>query len=33
VRMQLEAFDLPEVAYFLERFAPSFERTLDEISE
>src|SRR5947209_4790213 len=25
--------DMPEVEYFLTRFAPSFERTLDEISE
>lgn len=33
VRAQVEALDLPEVRYFLERFAPSFERTLDEISE
>jgi 5'-deoxynucleotidase len=24
---------MPEVEYFLEQFAPSFERTLDEISE
>lgn len=33
LRAQVESFDLPEVAYFLNRFAPSFERTLDEISE
>jgi 5'-deoxynucleotidase len=36
-RRQIEepllASPLPEVRYFLEHFAPSFERTLDEISE
>jgi 5'-deoxynucleotidase len=29
----LLASPMPEVRYFLERFAPSFERTLDEITE
>ena len=29
----LRATDVPEVRYFLERFAPSFEKTLDEITE
>lgn len=29
----VERLDLPEVQYFLERFAPAFEQTLDEISE
>jgi 5'-deoxynucleotidase len=33
LRGQVEAFDLPEIAYFLAQFAPSFEKTLDEISE
>jgi 5'-deoxynucleotidase len=36
-RRQLEAplrrSELPEVRYFLEHFAPSFERTLDELTE
>lgn len=32
VQLQVEALGMPEVAYFLERFAPSFQRTLDEIS-
>jgi 5'-deoxynucleotidase len=27
------AMDMPEVDYFLERFAPSFRKTLDEITE
>ena len=27
------AMDMPEVDYFLERFAPSFHKTLDEITE
>ena len=35
--VQLEAkaraMGMPEVDYFLERFAPSFRKTLDEISE
>jgi 5'-deoxynucleotidase len=29
----VRALEMPEVEYFLTRFAPSFERTLDEISE
>ena len=29
----LRASSLPEVRYFLERFTPSFEKTLDEITE
>jgi 5'-deoxynucleotidase len=29
----LRVTDVPEVRYFLERFAPSFEKTLDEITE
>lgn len=32
LRAQVEALKMPEVDQFLERFAPSFERTLDEIS-
>ena len=28
----LRALDLPEVDYFLEHFAPSFEKTLDELT-
>lgn len=36
-KLQLEhavrVLDMPEVNYFLEHFAPSFEQTLDEISE
>ncbi|MEF2968395.1 5'-deoxynucleotidase [Paenibacillus sp. M1] len=30
---KLDRLNLPEVAYFLERFAPSFEMTLDELSK
>lgn len=30
---KLEKLNLPEVHYFLEHFAPSFEMTLDELSE
>ncbi|MFD1176839.1 5'-deoxynucleotidase [Paenibacillus puldeungensis] len=30
---KLQRLDLPEVAYFLEHLAPSFEMTLDELSE
>lgn len=30
---KLEKLDLPEISYFLEHFAPSFEMTLDELSE
>jgi 5'-deoxynucleotidase len=29
----LRASAIPEVQYFLERFTPSFEKTLDEITE
>ena len=29
----LRELGLPEVDYFLEHFAPSFERTLDELTE
>jgi 5'-deoxynucleotidase len=32
LRETLEAMDLPEVRYFLERFVPSFRLTLDELS-
>lgn len=32
VARQIEDLDLPEVRYFMERFAPSFELTLDELS-
>lgn len=32
IERQLEEFDLPEVTYFLERFAPSFSLTLDELN-
>lgn len=32
IERQLEDLDLPEVAYFLERFAPSFSLTLDELN-
>src|SRR2546425_773913 len=31
LRESVEALDLPEVRYFLERFAPSFRLTLDEL--
>ena len=31
LRETLEAIDLPEVRYFLERFVPSFRLTLDEL--
>lgn len=31
-REQVEALDLPEVRYFMERFAPSFQLTLDELN-
>ncbi len=30
---KLERLDLPEATYFLQHFAPSFEMTLDELSE
>jgi len=30
---KLHSFGLPEVEWFLERLAPSFERTIDELSE
>ncbi|GGF92210.1 5'-deoxynucleotidase [Paenibacillus aceti] len=30
---KLEKLNLPEISYFLEHFAPSFEMTLDELSE
>ncbi|OPA80898.1 5'-deoxynucleotidase [Paenibacillus selenitireducens] len=30
---KLQAFDMPEVEYFLQYLAPSFEKTLDELSE
>ncbi|WP_027093990.1 5'-deoxynucleotidase [Cohnella thermotolerans] len=30
---RLRSFDLPEVAWFLENLAPSFEKTVDELSE
>ena len=30
-RRALEAFDLPEVAYFMDTFLPSFSLTLDEL--
>jgi len=33
LRATVEAIELPEVAYFLEHFAPSFELTLDELGE
>ena len=29
---EIEALDLPEVAWFMERFAPGFSLTLDELS-
>ena len=32
LRQVVEAFDLPEVSYFLETFAPSFRLTLDELA-
>ncbi len=32
VRRELDAMDLPEVRHFLERFAPSFSLTLDELN-
>ena len=31
IEQDLAAIDLPEVTYFLERFAPSFSLTLDEL--
>lgn len=30
-RAALEAYDMPEVRYFIEHFIPAFERTLDEL--
>lgn len=33
LKKRLEALNMPEIAYFLEHFAPSFQQTLDEISE
>lgn len=33
IEKSLHQLNLPEVAYFLEHFAPSLEKTLDEISE
>jgi 5'-deoxynucleotidase len=33
IEQTIRGLELPEVEYFLTRFAPSFERTLDEISE
>ena len=32
IRSDLAAIEEPEVAYFLETFAPSFELTLDELN-
>ncbi|MGO9450055.1 MAG: 5'-deoxynucleotidase [Candidatus Binataceae bacterium] len=32
LKQQVEAIKLPEVAYFLETFAPSFSMTLDELN-
>lgn len=31
-REQVETLDLPEVRYFMEKFAPSFQLTLDELN-
>ncbi|WP_442601464.1 5'-deoxynucleotidase [Paenibacillus sp. KN14-4R] len=33
IEQSLHQLDLPEVDYFLEHFAPSMEKTLDELSE
>ena len=33
IEQSLARLEMPEVAYFLEHFAPSFEKTLDELSE
>ena len=32
IRRELDALDMPEVGYFLEKFAPSFSLTLDELN-
>lgn len=32
IKQSLDELNMPEVAYFLEHFAPSFEKTLDELS-
>lgn len=32
IEAELEALDLPEVGYFMERFVPSFSLTLDELN-
>lgn len=33
IEQSLTELDMPEIRYFLEHFAPSFEKTLDEMSE
>lgn len=33
IEQSIKEFDMPEVEYFLTHLAPSFEKTLDEISE
>lgn len=33
IERKLEELDMPETAYFLEHFAPSMEKSLDELSE
>jgi 5'-deoxynucleotidase len=33
LEQKLHAMQMPEAEYFLQHFAPSFERTLDEIAE
>ncbi|EDL66550.1 hypothetical protein BSG1_04320 [Bacillus sp. SG-1] len=33
IEEKIKGLEMPEVEYFLEHFAPSFEKTLDEISE
>ena len=32
IKADLDQFDLPEVAYFMENFVPSFSLTLDELN-
>ena len=33
IRTALEASELPEIAYFMERFLPAFGMTLDELTK
>jgi 5'-deoxynucleotidase len=32
IEAEIEALEMPEVSYFMERFVPSFSLTLDELS-